>query len=945
MRLKTLILCSTSAGVLALGATPAWAQQPSAPEPSTQQAQEQPADPEAGPAQADDAVQGADGADTGEEIVVTGLRRSLQSAQNIKRNSEQIVDAIVAEDIGKLPDLSVAETAARIPGVTVLRRAGEANGVLVRGLPDFSTTYNGREIFTAETRVVALQDFPSANIAALEVFKNSTANLVEAGLAGLINVRSRRPFDFKGTELAGSAWALYTKQAGEWNPNFNLLASTRWDTGIGEMGFLINVSRTELDYYDSEPSNTDFLQTFRQGPGTSLIDDPAAGKAARFPDIQRVFYRSGNRVRPSVNAAFQWRPSDTLEIYAEALYQGFRNKISDRRFDVPLYNGAAYNLNFRSGTNLLDSGSVTGLGDRIFTFQGATFNKTDTYQFAVGGVYEQGPLKVSVDLARTDTEFTGSTESVDRRLNGQAGTTVNFDLLTPQFEVSGVDVTNPANWVFTGLFEQNQRSEGDDYQARIDSEYDLIGTGFLRNLQVGLRYTDRDAVRAFGQRFGGTPDIPSASLPLEYEVFRPGFRGTDVQSGLRTWVTPTYASIRNNVEELRGIVRANAGCCDAGSFTTDPVAFDPVQSYTASEKTFAGYAQLNATFGEDVDATVGIRGVRTRSRLNGTANVAGVLTPVSVGNSYTDWLPNASLLWRARPNLQFRLSAAQTRTRPNFQDLNPGGSLGPPDPLAGGRRTGSTGNPFLRPFTSNNYDFSAEYYFSRTGLAALALFRKDLNGFIQPNTVEYEDPELGPLRITGPVNTRSGRIQGFEAQFSTFFEWDWVPEFARNFGFQANYTYLDGETEFVNPHTGETERGVIVFPEADPATDLGGLSKHTVNLVGMYEGGGFSARLSYNLRGEFLDRRDFRGPGGPQNASNRDRDVYLEFGEPAPRLDLSTSYTVNDNLTVFFDWTNILEKPLETYLSSARNGEPRADYIRFLRYEETTFSLGVRVRM
>jgi iron complex outermembrane recepter protein len=936
MRLKSFILCSTSAAVLVLAVTPAAAQQnePATPPDATAQAQESPADPEAGSAETDDPVQGADGSDQaeGETIVVTGLRRSLQSAQNIKRNSEQIVDSIVAEDIGKLPDLTVSETAARIPGVTIIRRGGEADAVLVRGLPDFTTTYNGREIFTAETRVVALQDFPSANIAALEVFKTPTANMVEAGLAGLVNVRSRRPFDFKGTEIAASVWALYTKQAGEWNPNFNALASTRWDTGMGEMGMLLNISRTELDYVDSEPSNTDFLQTFRQ-EGNRFIDDPN-GQAARFPDIQRVFYRSGNRVRPSGNAAFQWRASDALQIYAEALYQGFRNKIDDRRFDVPLFNGASYsNLQFREGTNLLESGSVTGLADRIFTFQGGTFNKTDTYQFAVGAAYDTGPLRVTADLARTKTKFEGSTESVDRRLNGQQNTTVNFDLRTPQFSVEGVDVTNPANWVFTGLFEQDQEAKGDDYQARLDAEYELSDVSFLRNIRAGIRYVDRDAERGFGQRFGGTPDIPLASTPLDYEVFRRGFRGTDVQSGLDTWLTPTYESIRDNREALRALVIANPGCCDAPFFTTDAVAFDPVQSYDADEKTLAGYAQLNMGFGEDVEATVGIRGVRTKTNVAGTANVAGVLTPISFGNKYTDWLPNASLRWSATPELQLRLSYAQTRTRPQFSQLNPGGTLGPPDPLQGGLRTGTTGNPFLQPFTSNNYDASIEYYFSRNGFAALALFHKDLDGFIQPNTVEFTDPVLGPLRITGPVNTRKGRIQGIEAQMQTFFDWEWVPAFARNFGIQANYTYLDGETEFFNPETGQFESGTIVFPE-DPPPDLGGLSKHTYNLVGMYEGGGFSARLSYNKRGKFLDRRDFRGD-----------DLYIEVGRPAPRLDLSTSYTINDNFTVFFDWTNILEKPLETDFSSARRGRERAEYIRFLRYEETTFSLGVRVRL
>jgi TonB-dependent receptor len=929
MRFKTIILGSASGAVLALAASPAAAQSGQAvPNDPAVQAQESPADPEQGAPQTDDQAQGE-----GEEIVVTGFRQSLRSAQNLKRNSEQIVDAIVAEDIGKLPDLSVSDTAARIPGVQVIRRGGEADTVLVRGLPDFTTTYNGREIFTAERREVALQDFPSANIAALEVFKTSTANLVEAGLAGQVNIRSRRPFDFRGTEIAGSVWGLYTKQAGKWTPNFNALASTRWDTGAGEMGLLLNISRTELQFLDSEPSNTDFQATF-----------DVNGRAVRFPDVQRLFYRSGNRVRPSLNAAFQWRPGGNFEFYAEALYQGFRNKISDRLAAVPLYGGRSYtNIQFRDGTNLIESGTVTGLGDPIFTFQGGTFNKTDTYQFAVGGIYEAGPLKITADLARTDSTFRGSTESVDRIFAGQANTSVDFDLRTPQFTVNGFDVSNPANYLFDGLYEEAQLSEGEDYQARIDAEYEFDGSSFLRSLQAGLRYTDRDAHREFGNRFAGFRgrNIPGSSLPLDFKLARRGFRGTSVQSGFETFLTPTYDSIRENRVALREFVLARAPFGGFGTFTADAPAPNPTSVYDAKEETLAGYGQVNFAFGETVEGIIGIRGVRTKSQVAGTSNVAGVLTPVSVGQTYTDWLPNGSLRFRFTPELQLRLSATQTRTRPNFEQLNPSATLGAPDPLRGGLRTGSGGNPFLKPFTSNNYDASLEYYFSRSGFASVAAFRRDLEGFIQTETIEYTDPTLGPLRITGPVNTRSGRINGFEAQVSTFFEYNWVPTFLRNFGVQANYTYLDAKTQFFNPATKQFESGRVVLPNAP--VDQGGVSKHTFNLVGMYEGGGFSARLSYNKRSSYLDTRDFRGDqNNPREFFN---DLYLEEARPAGRLDLSTNYTVNENITLFFDWTNILEDPFRVDFSSARQGATRAEYVRFLRYEETTFSLGARLRL
>jgi len=178
MRRVNVFLWSTTALAAAVGiSTPATAKdQPASPPNPNATAQQNPATP----------PQNADAPADQNTIVVTGQRRALQSARNVKRNSPQIVDAIVAADIGKLPDIAVSDTAARIPGIQVTRERGEANLVLVRGLDRnfYTTTYNSREIFTAETRSVALQDFPSGAIAALEAFKTSTADLIEPGIAG-----------------------------------------------------------------------------------------------------------------------------------------------------------------------------------------------------------------------------------------------------------------------------------------------------------------------------------------------------------------------------------------------------------------------------------------------------------------------------------------------------------------------------------------------------------------------------------------------------------------------------------------------------------------------------------------------------------------------------------------------------------------------------------------
>ena len=209
MRLKSVILASTSL-LIAAGSTPALAQTDSA-----NAAQDAPL------AAADAATQEED------TIVVTGLRRSLETSQRIKRESEGIVDAIVAEDIGKLPDTFASSALQRVAGVAVTRGGGESAGVTVRGLPDLTTTYNGREIFTAEGRYVQIQDFPAGTVAALEVYKSGLANQIEGGIAGAVNVRGRKPFDFNGFELSGSLNYVHSEQAQKEAPNGNLLISDR----------------------------------------------------------------------------------------------------------------------------------------------------------------------------------------------------------------------------------------------------------------------------------------------------------------------------------------------------------------------------------------------------------------------------------------------------------------------------------------------------------------------------------------------------------------------------------------------------------------------------------------------------------------------------------------------------------------------------------------------
>jgi TonB-dependent receptor len=973
MRLKSIVLCSSSAAVLAFSATPAFAQSdPAAPVDTTVEAQESPADPEAGSVQTDDAVQtesGADQAAPGEEeaIVVTGLRRSLRSAQSIKRNSEQIVDAIVAEDIGKLPDITVSDTAARIPGIQVERTGGEASRVLLRGLDRnyYTTTYNGREIFTAETRSVALQDFPAGAISAVEAFKTSTANLVEPGLSGLINVRSRRPFDFAGFEIAGSVWANYPKQSEDLKANAQLLVTNRWGAE-DEFGALINFSYTRLHYQDSIRRHAFFI--------ADNLGGAAGGRSPDWPEIQ---YAEADRWRPSINGALQWRPSPDLELYAEGLWQGFREHSTDRMWQVPLWGGSAYsNLVVENGQVI--SGTVTNPGSccngdyQTQGFQGATKRKTDTYQFAVGGRYDAGPLRITADLARTDSTFTLRAESVDYGVNNE-----NFTLNWftgrpggngPTLEIVGLDFGNPANYNYRGFFERYLVAKGDDWQARVDAEYDS-GMEWLPNIQAGMRYTDRNSVRSDGERYWnannrGAFNIPFGQVPLDYQLFHSAFRGDSNKPTPTTWLAPTFRSVWNNLVELRQFNITRGIPLDTNpnrsqNNDTNPPAPVPTRDFSINEKTLAGYGQLKFDFQGSlpIDGLLGMRVVRTSDSIQGfqrRPNAATpnpddfVFEPLQVETDQTHWLPNLNINAHFTDQLKLRLAATKTITRPLFEQLNPGFALGTPNCVNPANPqceiTGSGGNPFLVPLRSNNYDASLEYYFSRTGFASAAIFRRDMRGFIVNRRFEaLTDPGTGlPVRIEGPVNTNKGRVQGFEAQVSSFF--DFLPGAFSGFGVQANVTYIDAKFDLplfcaAATNAADCVPGPVAGPNATVIrTRIPDVSRWTYNLVGMYERGPLTVRLSYNYRSSY-----------PEGALDQRGNYTLQGrGRGSGRLDWSSSFTVTDNLTVFFDWTNILNTPFKSDIVrvnyAAGVATTTEDYPMVVRYNESVMSGGIRFR-
>jgi TonB-dependent receptor len=919
---RKMSLCGTTSIVaLLLSATPAFAQAASTDETPQDTRTESPPLPPAD-----------------EDIVVTGLRRSLESAAAIKRNSDGIVDAIVAEDIGKLPDTFASSALARVSGVQVNRGGGESAGVTVRGLPDISTTYNGREIFTAEGRFVQIQDFPAGTVAALEVYKSGTANLIEGGIGGQVNVRGRRPFDFGGFELSGSLNGVNWEQSGKLSWNGNLLISDRWDTGIGEMGFLINGSYVGINFLDSTREQSLVIGTTAPGAGVP-------GPNVRFPDAQGVFLGYGDRFRPSVNAAFQWRPTPELEIYLDGLFQGYRGKDTNRWLFTPIFGDGLTltNLTTREGDpTIAQSATVSGAAAPD-GYWGAAKGHTDTYQFGGGASWKRGGLQISGDLAYTDSKYTFDLVNIDYAFASSPVRNVSFDAAQDggaSFNFVNFDATNPANFLSRGLYQQYLEVTGKDVQARADISYDF-DSGLLRRVQFGARYNDRNAGRDFGDSYVNNLNarIPITQLPVSFSTGLAGFAFNNVQP-VRTYTFIPHDSIRENLPALREFYGQPAGLPP----------YNPTENFRGNEKALALYAQ--AKYGFDIgniaiDGLLGFRAVQTKTELSGFVRQPdGTFVPTTEENDYWDYLPNVSARVAFSPEVQLRLAYTETRTRPGFFSLRPALSINQPGgnqseitlidgTITTDYRTASGGNPDLAPLTSQNYDVSLEWYFSRSGSLTGAIFRRDAKGFIFNDLRNVSDPVYNALSINQPLNSGNTRFQGAEVSFTTFLDIDALPEWAKGFGVQANATYIDSKGDLSPRFNDFLDNQRVPF---------NGVSEWTYNLVALYEKPFFSARLAYNYRSDFVvnytEETFDVGPSYtvPGRIDPRIRGI-TERGRG--QLDFSTTVTPIPNATVAFDIVNLLGNPLRRYRQFSDAGDV---YERQTIYLERTYSLGVRFR-
>jgi len=806
------------------------------------------------------------GGDTA-EIVVTGIRLSLETSLETKKTADQIMDAISAEDIGKLPDKNIGEALQRVTGVQLTREGGEGKNINIRGIDAAlnRVEYNGSTALSTDTsggRNVDFRDFPSEMVSKLEVIKSQTADITEGGLGGTVRIISRKPLDNGGKDYyAASAEGLYSDISRTTDPRVALFASHSFnDASFGILGGVVWESRRQQT---DEMLSTGWVQP---------IDANGDGADDYFPYLPRdVIVREKND-RLAFNTILQWKPTDNLDTYLEGMYTK-RNYDKDDQF---------LQVNVQSGT--LDPDSVTYASDNqtvqsFDSYTGAdtdmsitqrslldTF-RNDIYQLATGFTWDNGPMELTSRLTHAQMKYDQVSYGPTATIDDVPRVTVDMDnkYRAPNFDFHGLDILDPANFTSASVSIQPRsfRQKNDD--AKLDMDY-ALDTSFLSKIETGVEYNRFEVssdITKITQTLSGLTDssvIPTIqSAVSEYATTNsiPFFHTKDVGFALPTW----YKFNHDYIDAI-------------GAGNLQP-AEDYANTWDIVESTWGGYGKLDfdAPTTMPIKGNVGVRVFQTRVTTQGFDSSG---TDVDQIASYSDVMPSGGVTIGLVPDILLLKGAFSSMlARPAPSQMAPSLTVDL-DTL-----TASRGNPDIKPYRAKQYDLSLEWYPTRISYLSAAVFYKDVSSFVQ--TVHVEDTVAGHgdtiFDVSQPENSGAGvGIMGTELGGQLDFG-ELIPALT-GFGAIANLTYAkDNGTPNISAITGKE------LPFA-------GLSKTSYNATLYYQDYGFNIRLAYNWRDKYLTTASGRG-GLP------------EWQEAYGQLDASVAYDVNDNLSIYAQGTNL----------------------------------------
>ncbi|MCH1928602.1 TonB-dependent receptor [Shewanella sp. A25] len=790
-----------------------------------------------------------------EKIEVRGMRASMKASVNDKRFSDAVVDAVTAEDIGKFPDGDVGESLGRIPGVAVNRQFGQGQQVSIRGASSqlTSTLLNGHSVAStgwfdqqAIDRSFNYSLLPPEMVGGIQVYKSSQADIAEGGIGGTVIVKTRKPLDLEANSVFLSAKGDYGTVSEEIDPQTSGLYS--WKTEDEKFGFLVAGSLDQTEYQ-------------RNGIETLL----------GWGEIVPTTFQQ-DRERTAINAALQYRPTDSLE---------FGLNLMSLQLDANNANTSIFLFPTQQGENTCLKQNAAGVCTLI--------EHTDQGGFAWAQTWAR---KASMSSDTVDFDFAYQAESY--KLEGRIGKTKaegGTDLTANYGQSIGVPADFAGTYDATGdvidIDIANKSFDAGDFNGQLETAgwalkkqpntdeeafatFDItvpVELGVITSFKTGLSYADHEVTQT--TEAANSSNIVAKDASAYYS-------GTMSSGAGFTLPEPIFD---NMIKDSYAVI---------DGFTLDKSGYGTLQ-----EQNFALYGM--ATFaGEGVRGNFGLRYISTDIEsdyydLGSDGSYADVLSTDKA--SYDDVLPSVNIAFDLSSELILRASAAQVISRPNYADLFatsrlPGFNDGTPR-----NEKMVRGNVGLKPFKASQADLSLEWYFSGEGLFAATYFIKDVSSFIStreklnqqigiedPNLIEdggsaCGDGEYDCWSLTNYYNATGGSIDGIELQLQDSFD--------NGFGYSANYTFADA----TSPAENYPDR-VGVFSDS---------SKHTVNLVGYYEMDDFSARVAYNWRSEYM-MRELPGFYG-----NREHQAY-------GTVDLSANYDVTDYLSVTFEVVNLFEE-------------------------------------
>jgi TonB-dependent receptor len=765
-----------------------------------------------------------------EDIVVTGsYARSLAAATETKRQAAYGVDSIASTDIGKFPTQNVAEALQLVTGVAITRPRGEGLYVSVRGLgPQFqSTMLNGRSVAIndlienggANGRQFRFEMLPAEFVSQIDVVKTPTADMTEGALGGNIDVKTFRPLDV-GTKTTLNLRGTWTTKTDKVKPNATVLTSFK--NHDGTFGLLAGAQYWAKSVRNDRWYNTGWtLDRFTSVLGTGFYT----------PTRTRPTIETEERKRISGLISAQWRPSPELETTLDVL--ATRLDVAYDEFGLDIYpddtSVAGHRPVLVPGSVKLDGATVVAatINDvRFMASREYSLNRHDLLSVGLKQSWKPEGWDVSANINWSYAHsFHPSYAQGTVRSRAMFFAPLTYDAsggykVIPTFSTP-VDPTNAANYVLYPFNIAPKNSKDWDMYARLDVGHAM--DGFLSKIAAGGEYhwRKRDYWRRdFTVNPGQVPLTSFAPNGFEQIPFN-DFLGNVPGNGPRSWLVPITSVFYDKL-------------------FTDAVANAPLSagdlraSYVVAEKTASAYLRADYAFplgGVSVTGNIGVRFVHTDQVASGTLTIGTAPTPASFPKTFNNWLPSFNLRAELSPTLVARLAASRVLTRPNVTQSAPQISVSTDAP------TGSGGNPELVPFLATQFDGSLEWYFNRKGSLTAALFYKAMDNYITAQNINVEIPGRGTILLSTQVNGGNAKVYGAEAAYNQVFTF--LPKPFDGLGIQASYTHTSVQANYTAG--ARTIKNQLI-----------GLSKNSFNLVGFYDYGPVSARLSYTWRDKYL---------------------------------------------------------------------------------------------